>query len=64
MWRAREEGFKICMHVHDEMVCESDTEIAEAELERLENIMGEDIPWAKGLPLVADGFVTKFYKKD
>jgi hypothetical protein len=26
--------------------------------------MGEDVEWAPGLPLRADGYVTPFYKKD
>jgi len=27
-------------------------------------VMGREIPWAKGLPLRADGYFTDYYKKD
>lgn len=59
-----EEGYSICMHVHDELVSEVPDEHAKNDLAKIEEIMGRDIPWAKGLNLVADGYLTKFYKKD
>lgn len=69
------EGFNIVMHVHDEAVCEIPdmdlgpySEVAgkmnQATLEEMCRIMGEEVPWAPGLPLVADGYLTPFYKKD
>ena len=58
------EGFEIVMHVHDEAVCEVPIEDAETDLSLIEDIMGRDSPWAEGLPLNADGYVTPFYKKD
>lgn len=55
-------GYTICMHVHDEVVLEvpEDSE----ELDTVNRIMGEEISWAKGLPLRGDSFETFYYKKD
>lgn len=64
MLRLDEEGFETVMHVHDEAICESPVEKGENNLKKMCMIMGENVPWAKGLPLVADGYVTPFYKKD
>lgn len=64
MQRLRAEGFKLVMHVHDEVICEVHESEAGEKLKQMEDIMGQEIPWAKGLPLVADGYTTKFYKKD
>ena len=57
-------GYKIVMHVHDEMVVEIPEDDAADDLRTLENIMGAPNPWAGGLPLNADGYLTPFYKKD
>lgn len=57
-------GFDIVMHVHDEVACEVPEDDAEASLERMNYLMCNNIPWTEGLPLAADGYVTKFYKKD
>jgi len=57
-------GYPIAMHVHDEVVCEVKLEIADQELKDIEEIMGLDIDWAEGLPLNADGYITRYYKKD
>jgi len=65
MLRLNEEGFNIVMHVHDEAVVEiPDDNIQMEYLEQMCEIMGETVPWAKTLPLVADGYITPFYKKD
>lgn len=64
MQRLKEEGYNIVMHVHDEAACEVPIETSEQDLKNMCDIMGEDVPWAPGLPLVADGYVTPFYKKD
>jgi DNA polymerase len=63
MQRLDAEGFDMVMHVHDEIICESPEHDSKDDLQMMCNIMGEAVPWAKGLPLVADGYVTKFYKK-
>lgn len=64
MLRLNEEGFDIVMHVHDEAICEIPEENSEASLEKMCEVMGETVPWAEELPLVADGYITPFYKKD
>jgi DNA polymerase len=58
------QGYEIVMHVHDEMVVEIPEYEAKYDLRTLENIMGAPNPWAEGLPLNADGYLTPFYKKD
>ena len=52
---------RICMHIHDEIVIEAPDEM---ELETIEASMAASPSWADGLLLNADGFETKFYKKD
>ena len=54
-------NFKICMHVHDEVVIEAPEGTS---LEEICEVMGRTPPWAQGLVLRADGFVTPWYKKD
>ena len=49
------------MHIHDELVIEADPRMS---LDVLCEQMGRTPPWAKGLKLRADGYVTPFYKKD
>jgi len=56
------DGYQIVMHVHDESIIEIEEE--KADLEDVCKIMGQPIPWAKGLLLRADGYSTKYYKKD
>lgn len=57
-----EKGYRIVMHVHDEVVLEvPETETA---LEQVNKIMSQRIPWAPGLPLTADSYETTYYKKD
>ncbi len=51
----------IVMHIHDELVIEADPRMS---LEAICEQMGQTPPWAKGLLLRADGYVTPFYKKD
>lgn len=54
-------GFEILMHIHDEIVVETDDPDA---LEKLEKIMEEAVPWAADLQLTGDGFVSEYYRKD
>ena len=51
----------IVMHIHDELVIEADPRMS---LDAVCEQMGRTPPWAKGLLLRADGYVTPFYKKD
>ena len=55
-------GFPIVFHVHDEVVI--DCPEHKANLDEVVRIMTEPIPWAKGLPLNADGWVGDFFRKD
>ena len=55
---------RIVMHVHDEMIVEVPEEEADEALAYMQQCMGEPIPWAPGLLLRGDGYVTKFYRKD
>ena len=52
---------RICMHIHDELVIEAPEGTS---LEEICDIMGRTPPWAEGLNLRADGYVTPWYKKD
>ncbi len=62
MIRLYEVGYKIAMHVHDEVVLEVPDGFGS--LEEVNEIMGRPIPWAKGLPLKAESYETPYYKKD
>lgn len=66
MKRVDAAGYDIVMHVHDELICDvpEKTDGNRADLERILGIMKEPIPWADGLPLKGDGYVTEFYRKD
>lgn len=57
-------GLPIVLHVHDEAAVEVPTEGAEAALKTMLDIMAEPLPWAPGLLLKGEGFITEFYKKD
>jgi DNA polymerase len=57
----RLKDYRICMHIHDEIVIESPDDV---ELKDIEASMAASPSWADGLLLNADGFETKFYKKD
>lgn len=55
-------GYKIVFHVHDEVILDVRNNFGS--LDEVNDIMGEPIEWAPGLPLKADGFETDYYKKD
>lgn len=63
--RLVEAGYKPLMHIHDEAVLEVPLDqMHDDELDRVVHIMCAPIPWAPGLLLNADGFVSPYYKKD
>lgn len=62
MIRLDQAGYKIVAHIHDEVVLDVPDNFGS--LEEVEAIMGESISWAPGLPLGAEGFESKYYKKD
>ena len=63
MTRVSKLGYKIVMHVHDEMIVDVPVEDAGA-LDTINACMAEPIDWAPDLPLKGDGYETTFYKKD
>lgn len=60
MMRLEKRGFNIVMHIHDEVVIETNS----SSIEEVNKIMSIVPSWAKGLILDADGFECEFYKKD
>lgn len=64
MQELRKIGYKMVMHVHDEIIVEAPIAQSKEYLSTMQRIMGTEVPWAKGLPLNADGYITEFYKKD
>lgn len=62
MTRIEAAGYRIVMHVHDEVIIECPTDACD--LDNVCRIMGRPIPWAPGLILTADGYITDYYKKD
>ena len=62
MLRLAKAGYKIVMHVHDEVILEEP--YGTGSLENACAIMGQPIDWAPGLLLRADGYETEYYKKD
>lgn len=64
MQTLRDEGFDMVMHVHDEVIAEVPINEGTEQLNRMERLMEQPVPWAPGLPLRAAGFTTNFYKKD
>lgn len=62
MLRLDAAGYKIVMHVHDEVILEMP--YGRGSLDEAAGIMGQPIDWAPGLLLRADGYETEYYKKD
>lgn len=57
-------GYKICFHVHDEVILEIPQNDPVYNLDNAIKIMCEPPAWAPDLPLNADGFTSDYYKKD
>lgn len=51
----------ICGHVHDELIIEVPEE---TDMQMICDIMGQTPPWLPGIKLRADGYETRYYKKD
>ncbi|MDO4594472.1 MAG: DNA polymerase [Tissierellia bacterium] len=62
MLELTEKGYVIVFHVHDEVIIELPKN--RNALNSILNILAEEIPWAQGLPLNADGYECEYYKKD
>ena len=61
MLRVEEKGYPIVMHCHDEIIAEVPEGIGS--VDEMCEIMAVQPEWAEGLPLRADGFECRFYKK-
>lgn len=64
MLRLDKRGYPIVFHVHDEAIVEYSEENQETNLKAVCDTMGQPISWAPGLLLPAEGYVTKYYRKD
>lgn len=62
MLRVADKGYDIVMHIHDEIVVES--EVGQGCLKEVCDAMAIPPTWAEGLPLRADGFECEYYRKD
>lgn len=60
--RLDEAGYRIIMHIHDEVVL--DMPIGTGSLSEVEEIMAAPIDWAPGLILAAEGWEDMYFKKD
>jgi DNA polymerase len=64
MRRAYDYGFKLVGSVHDELIALRRKGDNTFSLEALKRCMIEPVPWLKGLPLNAAGYVGELYRKD
>ena len=62
MLRLDNAGYEIVMHVHDEVVLEMPER--RGSVQEVNAIMGQQISWARGLPLTAESYETYYYRKD
>lgn len=63
MLRIQAAGFDLIGTVHDESIAEVDEEIAEEKAKIFHDLMVQGEPWAPGLPLDAEVFVSRRYRK-
>ena len=61
MLRVEKAGIPVIMHVHDECVCE--VPIGTGNLQAFEALVTEVPSWAYGLPINAEGWIGKRYRK-
>ena len=59
------QGLHVVFHIHDEVVIDTPAWADnDTMLDTVTKIMTKPIPWAQALPLNADGWVDKFFKKN
>ena len=61
--RVDKAGYKIVMHVHDEVVVEADADEAEEVLHNIIKIMSEPPTWIPDIPVAAEGSIQTRYEK-
>lgn len=61
MFNVTEAGYDVVMHIHDEIAAEIDE--GKGNLAEFESLMTKLPEWAKGLPLKAEGWIGKRYRK-
>ncbi|MDO5722511.1 MAG: DNA polymerase [Actinomycetaceae bacterium] len=62
MHQVTQAGYRIVMHVHDEIIIDHPTDAGS--VKEVCQLMSQTPPWAVGLPLSADGYECEFYRKD
>lgn len=62
MKRLTDAGYKICAHIHDEVILEMPE--GRGSLDDAVRIMCQNESWNEGLVMNADGFEAKYYQKD
>ena len=62
MKRLTDAGYKICAHIHDEVILEMPE--GKGSLDDAVRIMCQNELWNVGLVMNADGFEAKYYQKD
>jgi DNA polymerase len=63
MRAVEDEGIEVVFHVHDELVAEVKQFRASYVLERMQTLMSAAPEWAAGLPLAAEAWKGKRYRK-
>ena len=56
-------GYRVVMHIHDEVVVEVPTEKVDTALKDVQRIMTTAPEWLEGLPLAAETTSSTFYTK-
>ena len=61
--RLEDAGYRVVMHVHDEVVVEVPDEDVDTATKDIERIMTTPPAWLDGLPLTAETITSKHYTK-
>lgn len=64
MLRLEKAKLPVALHVHDEAVPEVPEAMATASMPLVNRLMSQQPPWAKGLPLKAESYIAKYYRKE